>query len=71
MHLVEEKLTLAVKDLADLASQQRVTQDSVDSLVEAIKALPSERRKVVAGILGQVAAGAFLKALLLALGVPG
>jgi NTP pyrophosphatase (non-canonical NTP hydrolase) len=59
----------ALQGVENLAIQQRLTQESVDELVSAIKSLPSERRSIVIDFLTGIGSGAFLPVLLHALGV--
>jgi NTP pyrophosphatase (non-canonical NTP hydrolase) len=66
---VQANLALSLKGVEQLATQQRLTQESVDDLVAAINSLPSERRSVVIDFLTGISSGAFLPLLLHALGV--
>lgn len=66
---VDVKLAFALKGLEELASQQRITQQSIDAVVQAITELPSEPKRIVTSFLTSISAGAWLQALLHALGV--
>jgi NTP pyrophosphatase (non-canonical NTP hydrolase) len=58
------QLARAIADLEDLAAAHRVTQDSVDSLADAIVALPTESRTTLLSFLSGMGSSIWAAALL-------
>lgn len=60
---LNSRMIEVLRQLEQLASAQRVTQESVDELLQAIEQMPPEGRTALIGFLTSLGAGAWIEAL--------